>query len=234
MKFINYSLFLSILFLTCSKSDKCPPDQLLGSLTLMNDSKEYLPYERAHFIQFVDSAAVDTAVLFSQQGLISDNSRVFVENICLEEFERADKYYSAEHKTVDFFDLDTSRRFRIIGNLGINHDYLSKSSSANDPVLFDELKLTVHRNNPSLSGAVATLEFVVNTRNNFDRMSDGLKTKNQRIVLIPQVVINDSLYTDVYRFMGRDTVAIYYFKPLQGVVAFRDINNKWWNLHNIF
>ncbi len=234
MKYIYPLVILTLLNFSCSKKDLCPPNEYLGNLSLMNDSKEFLPFEHHHFIQYVDSAAMDTAVLFSQLGLISDISRTIVENICIEEIERADKYYNSEHKTIDFFDLDTSRRFRIIGNLGINHDYLSKASTAADPVVYDELKLTVHRSNPSMSGAVATLEFVTNTRGLFDRMSDSLKIKNASIRLVPQVVINDSVYTDVYSFYGRDSVPIYYFAPLRGVVAFRDLSNKWWNLHNSF
>jgi hypothetical protein len=118
---------------------------------------------------------------------------------------------------------------RVVGNLGINEDYLSKLSTVVDPVLYDELKLTVHRSNPSISGGVATIEFVANDRGNKDRMSDSLKSRINKFVIQPQININGYQYTDVYEYRNGDSL-YYYFKPLMGVVAFRDLNNKWWNL----
>ncbi|MBK6543902.1 MAG: hypothetical protein IPO78_12300 [Saprospiraceae bacterium] len=230
MKSIIYAaLFIAILS-NCSKKESCPPDVILGSLALNSASKEFLPYGNIRFVEFVDSAALDTAVLYSFNGLIHDTSRTVIENICLIDEERADRYFNSEHLTVDYFDLDTSRKFRIIGNVSINEDFRSKSSTLQNPVLYDELKLTVHRTNPSISSGVATLEFVAHDRGNLNILSDTLRSRIQRYSLVPEVTIHDSVYKDVFVFKYRDT-AVFYFKPNQGLVAFRDINSKWWNLH---
>ena len=147
----------------------------------------------------------------------------------MENDERSDTFYVSEHKTINFFDTDTSRKFRVIGNLSINEDFLSKSSTVANPILYDELKLTVHRSNPSISGAVASIEFVANDRGNKDRMSDSLKLRINRYVLKSQIKIDTFIYDNVYEYRNNDSL-YYYFKPLIGVVAFRDLNNNWWNL----
>lgn len=233
MKSLFYCILLIIAFLSCSKKELCPPDQILGSLSLSDNSRDFLPYNGIHFLEFVDSAALDTAILFSQYSLIHDSSRTVIENICMEDIERTDKYYNAEHKTIDFYDIDTSRKFRIIGNLSVNEDHLSKFSTLENPVLYDELKLTVHRSNPSQSGAVATIEFVTNDRGNKDRMSDSLLSKIKRYPFKSLVLINDITYNDVYEYYHNDSL-YFYFKPLKGVVAFRDLNNKWWHLRRAY
>ncbi len=217
--------------LSCSSKNDCPSDQILGRLSLETISKQYLPYQNIHYLIYTDSASLDTAFLIGPKALIIDSSKTVVENICEEDESRADKYYLSEHWTVDYLDADTARKFRIIGNLNINEDFLSKDSKPESPVLYDELKLTVHRTNPSVSGGVATLEFVASDRGNSSLMSDSLKSRLQKFVLVPQVTILDSVYTDVYEFRYRDT-AVYYFKPGRGVLAFRDINSKWWNFRS--
>lgn len=230
MKSLFYGLAALLVLLSCTKTEKCPPDEILGSLSLIGESRNFLPYANIRYLEFIDSAALDTAVLYSLNSLILDSSRTVIENICLEDEERADRFYQSEHRTVDFFDLDTSRKFRIFGNLGVNEDFLSDSSTLENPVLYDELKLTVHRSNPSLSGAVATLEFVANDRGNAGRFSDSLISRLQRFPLMPSVRINDSVFQDVYEFRNGDSLS-FYFKPYRGVVAFRDFQNKWWTLN---
>jgi hypothetical protein len=229
MKSIFYPAFFILVCVACSKKETCPPDVILGTLSLNANSREFLPYTFINYLEFIDSASLDTAILVNPLGLINDSSKTIIENICLMDVERADKYYVSEHKTINFFDLDTSRKFRVIGNLTIFEDYLSKSSSLADPVVYDELKLTVHRSNPSLSGGVATLEFVTNDRGNKSRMSDSLLSKINRYKLIDSVTINEITHHDVYEYRTNDS-AYFYFKPLKGVVAFRDLNNRWWNL----
>jgi hypothetical protein len=233
MKSILYSVFVLLVLNACTKKETCPPDVVLGNVSLESNSKDFLPYNHITYLEFVDSAAIDTAILFNPAGLVSDLSKAIVGNICLLDAERSDSFYYAEHKTINFFDIDTSRKFRVIGNLTILEDYLSKSSTPDNPVLFDELKLTVHRSNPSLSGGVATLEFVTNDRGNKSRMSDSLISKISRFSLIPQVSVNGSVYNDVYEYRTNDS-AYFYFKPLKGVVAFRDLSNRWWNLSRAY
>jgi hypothetical protein len=252
MKFILYPVLFLFLFISCTKKDPCPPDEILGSLSLIPDSKSFLPYEAIQYLEYIappDTIITDTlvndtiyydtmivknyALLRSLQSLIHDQSRTVIENICFEGIERADKYYISEHETVDFFDLDTSRKFRIFGNLSINEDENARTSTLTDPVLYDELKLTVHRSNPSITGAVATIEFIANDRENRSRFSDTILAKINKIPLIANVVINDSVYTDVYEYRNRDSL-YFYFKPFRGVVAFRDLSNRWWNLTRAF
>lgn len=221
---------LLISLISCSKKENCPPDEILGNLSLSVNSPSFLPYNNVRFLEFVDQGAQDTAILYDPQSLIRDTSRTIVENICIEEEMRSDRYYLSEHLTINYYDLDTSRKLRIIGNIGIVEDGLAKSSLPSDPVLYDELKLTVHRTNPSVSGAVATISFVASDRGNASRFSDTLISKQNKYVLIPSVQINDSVYSDVYEYRNRDSI-YFYFKPSVGVVAFRTIDNKWWNLH---
>jgi hypothetical protein len=231
MKFILYLLFISIFFFHCTKKTTCPPDQILGSLALETDSKRFLPYSGIMHLEFTDDSG-HVAYLEDLNGLISDSSHTIIENICLEDELRSDKYFISEHKTINFFDLDTSRKFRVIGNLTILEDNHSKSSTVADPVIFDELKLTVHRSNPSKSGAVATIEYITNDRGNFARFSDSTKLKNETVTFIPSVTINSYTYDNVFEVHkkeNKDSV-YFYFKPDNGVVAFRDLNNKWWNL----
>lgn len=237
MKFIYYLVIYSLLIVGCSKKEECPPDVYLGSLSLIDSSRYFLPYQGKHFLKFVGKVFVDTvfldstAILYSQASLIQDSNKTVIANICHDPDNnlRSDTFYLSEHKTVDFFDQDTSRKFRVFGNLSIVEDYLSTSSTVANPVLFDELKLTVHRSNPSISGAVATIEFVASDRNNKDRMSDSLKARIQRFNLIPQIQIDTFIHRDVYEYRNNDSI-YFYFKPLVGVVAFRDLNNNWWNL----
>ncbi len=243
MKSIIYLILLFLVLNSCSKKDLCPPDVILGSLFLVESSKDYLPYNGIDTLEFMkidtfrpdttrpDSLVRVTAYLYNQIGLIHDSSRTVVANICVEpeNDERSDSFYISEHKTANYFDTDTSRKLRVVGNLGINEDFLSKQSTGTDPVLYDELKLTVHRSNPSISGAVATIEFVANDRGNKDRMSDSLKSRLNKFVILPQINVNGFQYTNVYEYRNGDSL-YYYFKPLEGVVAFRDLNNKWWNL----
>ncbi|MBK9108797.1 MAG: hypothetical protein IPM92_10640 [Saprospiraceae bacterium] len=221
---------LAFALISCSKKDECPPDEILGNLSLDVNSVAYLPYNNIRFLEFVDAGAQNTATLYDPQSLIRDTSRTIVENICIEEEMRADRYYLAEHLTINYYDLDTSRKLRIIGNIGIVEDGLAKTSEPLDPVLYDELKLTVHRTNPSVSGAVASISFVASNRGNTARFSDTLLSKQNRYLLIPSVQINDSVYSDVYEYRNRDSI-YFYFKPSVGIVAFRTIDNKWWNLH---
>lgn len=231
--FLLLNCLVLILAIACNSNEDCPPNQLLGRLSLSQESRPFLPYESIHYLMFFDSAALDTALLINPQGLVIDSSWTVVENICIEDELRADKYYLSEHRTADYFDTDTARKFRIIGNLNINEDFLSKNSTPANPVLYDELKLTVHRTNPSISSGVATTEFVAADRGNSGNFSDSLKSRVQRFALIPQITILDSTYQNVFEFKYRDT-AVFYFKSGRGVVAFRDINSKWWNLHKAF
>lgn len=217
-------------FTSCDKSDGCPPNEILGRLSLDAQSGSFLPYNNIRFLEFVDSLALDTAVLYDPQSLVRDSSWTVVENICEEDELRSDKYFLSEHLTINYYDLDTARKLRLIGNLGVVEDALSKVSTVADPVLYDELKLTVHRSNPSVSGSVASISFVASARGNDARLSDSIKVKLSRYPLIPSVRINDSIYTNVYEFKFRDS-AVFYFKPLEGLVAFRSLDNKWWNLH---
>ncbi|MBK8956438.1 MAG: hypothetical protein IPM34_12920 [Saprospiraceae bacterium] len=193
-------------------------------------SHTFLPYNNIRFLEFINSGANDTAVLYDPLSLIRDSSHTIVENICLEDEMRADKYYLSEHLTINYYDLDTARKFRLIGNIGIVEDGLARTSTPEDPVLYDELKLTIHRTNPSVSGAVATISFVASDRGHSSRFSDSLIAKQNRYVLKPLIQINDSVYTDVYEYANRDSI-FFYFKPNIGVVAFRSIDNQWWNLH---
>lgn len=221
---------LVIILNSCAKKVDCPQDEILGNLSLNLNSPAFLPYNNIRFLEFVDAGAQDTAILYDPQSLIRDTSRTIVENICIEEEMRADRYYLAEHLTINYYDLDTSRKLRIIGNIGIVEDGLAKTSTPLDPVLYDELKLTVHRTNPSVSGAVASISFVASNRGNSARFSDSLISKQNKYPLIPSVQINDSVYSDVYEYRNRDSI-YFYFKPSVGIVAFRTIDNKWWNLH---
>ncbi len=218
---------------SCSKKDECPADEILGRLSLNDQSKVFLPYHTIRFIEFIDSTGKDTATLYGPNGLVVDSSNTIVENICLVDEDRADRYYRSEHFTINYFDLDTSRKFRIIGNLSVVEDVLSPASTPLDPVLYDELKLTVHRANPSVSGGVATLEFVASDRGNSSRFSDSLKLLQNRYALVPQVKINDSTYTNVFEYRNGDSL-YFYFKPLVGIVAFRSLDNRWWNLSRVF
>lgn len=233
IRFEEIMLILMSLVLTvgaCKNDDECPPNQLLGRLSLDAKSAEFLPFNNFRFMEFVDSLATDTAVFYDPVTLIRDSSWTIVENICEKDESRADQYYLSEHLTINYYDLDTARKFRIIGNISIQEDVAAKTSTATDPVLFDELKLTVHRSNPSISGAVASLSFMASSRNNDARLSTALKLKQDSFALVPMVIINDSVYTDVYEYKNRDS-AIFYFKPSVGVVAFRALDNKWWNFH---
>ncbi|HRG67688.1 MAG: hypothetical protein JNL65_00385 [Saprospiraceae bacterium] len=230
---LGFSCLVFILLTSCNSKEDCPPNQLLGRLSLSQESKPFLPFENIHYLVYIDSAAIDTAFLINPKALVFDSSWTVVENICVEDEVRADRYYLSEHRTADYLDSDTARKFRIIGNLNINEDFLSKNSTPANPVLYDELKLTVHRTNPSISSGVATTEFVASDRGNAANFSDSLKARVQRFALLPQVKIQDSVYQDVYEFKYRDT-AVFYFKSGKGVVAFRDINSKWWNLHKAF
>lgn len=219
-----------LMALSCTKKEDCPEDVFLGKLSLSPQSAEFLPYGGIRFLEFIDSSGQEIAILYDPNGLVRDTARTLIENICLEDEQRADKYYTSEHLTVNYFDLDTSRKFRVLGNLGIREDVLSKLSTPSDPVLYDELKLTVHLTNPSISGAVATLAYAVDDRGNVDRYSDSLKIQTARFIPENTVQVNDSIYTDVYSFRKNDS-AVFYFKPNVGVVAFRTLNYKWWNLH---
>lgn len=231
--FLLINCLIFVLVLACNSNEDCPPNQLLGRLSLSQESKPFLPFENIHYLMFFDSAALDTALLINPKGLVFDSSWTVVENICIEDEQRADKYYLSEHRTADYLDADTARKFRIIGNLNINEDFLSRNSTPDNPVLYDELKITVHRTNPSISSGVATTEFVASDRGNSGNFSDSLKSRVQRFALIPQITILDSTYQNVFEFKYRDT-AVFYFKSGRGVVAFRDINSKWWNLHKAF
>ncbi len=224
---------MAMFFVSCSKKDTCPSDEILGRLSLDLPSKAFLPYHNIRFVEFIDSSGRDTAILYGPNSLVVDSSSTIVENICLEDEERADRLYRSEHFTVNYFDLDTSRKFRIIGNLSIVEDALAPGSTPQDPVLYDELKLTVHRANPSISGGVATVEFVASNRGNAARFSDSLTLLQNRYALVPQVKINDSVYTNVYEYRNGDSL-YFYFKPLVGVVAFRSLDNRWWNLNRVF
>lgn len=217
--------------LSCSKKEDCPEDIYLGHLNLGVQSSQFLPYAGIRFLEFIDSTGQEIAVLYDPNGMLSDTARTLIENICLEDEQRADKYYTSEHLTVNYFDLDTSRKFRILGNLGIREDVLSRLSTSEDPVLYDELKLTVHRTNPSISGAVATLVYAVDDRGNESRYSDSLRLQTARFKPEAMVRVNDSIYTDVYSFGKNDTTIYFYFKPQIGVVAFQSLDSTWWNFH---
>ncbi|MBK6858687.1 MAG: hypothetical protein IPG95_00040 [Saprospiraceae bacterium] len=126
--FLLLNCLVLILAIACNSNEDCPPNQLLGRLSKPG-VKTFLPYESIHYLMFFDSAALDTALLINPQGLVIDSSWTVVENICIEDELRADKYYLSEHRTADYFDTDTARKFRIIGNLNINEDFLSRNST---------------------------------------------------------------------------------------------------------
>lgn len=217
--------------LSCTKKEDCPEDIYLGHLHLSTTSSQFLPYAGIRFLEFIDSTGQEIAILYDPNGLVSDTARTLIENICLEDEQRADKYYTSEHLTVNYFDLDTSRKFRVLGNLGIREDVLSRLSTPDNPVLYDELKLTVHRSNPSISGAVATLSYAVDDRGNESRYSDSLRLQTARFKPEALVRVNDSIYRDVYSFGKNDTTIYFYFKPQIGVVAFQASDSTWWNFH---
>ena len=225
---------LAVLHLSsCSNSDSCPPDERLGTLSIDSPSHPFLPYNNLRFVEFVDSLALDTAVLYDPVSLFRDTARTIVENICEEEQVRSDRYYASEHLTVNYYDLDTSRKFRIIGNLGVNHDVNAPGTSALNPVLYDELKLTIHRTNPSVSGAVASAAFVSSDRGNTARLSVGLLNRNVDFPVIEEVGNNVCNYRDVYEFHTGEG-PMFYFKPGWGVVAFRAIDGRWWTLNRTY
>ncbi|MCC6753438.1 MAG: hypothetical protein IT266_05580 [Saprospiraceae bacterium] len=231
--FVLAALSAALLLNSCSDSETCPPDERLGTLSIDGPSHPFLPYNNLRFVEFVDSLAQDTAVLYDPISLFRDTARTIVENICEEEQSRSDRYYASEHLTVNYYDLDTSRKFRIIGNIGVNHDVNAAGTSALDPVLYDELKLTVHRTNPSVSGAVASAAFVSSDRGNASRLSAGLLQRIADFPVIAEVHINDSTYRDVYEFRTGEG-PMFYFKPGRGVLAFRAIDGRWWNLHRTY
>jgi hypothetical protein len=242
MRFLFFTLLIVTLFSDCNKKEICPPDESIGSLNLMDESKAFMSYDGISTLVFMDSAYLDTAYLKSERGLNKFQARTFVETFCEEEDTRADYYLSTEHFAVNYFDSDTSRRFRVIADLGIAEDFYNKNSTRNNAIVYDLLKLTVHRTNPSASGGVATTEHIVQDRGFASQFSDSLKIKSSRLLIIDNLSIYDKVYSNVFGVLTTNTqpidTAFIYDRDL-GVLAFKDLradtltdikSARWWRL----
>ncbi len=231
-----------ILQLGCKKTETCPPDESIGTVQLMEQSKAFMPYDGISTLIFVDSAFLDTAFLKSESGLRRSQARTFVETFCEEGNTRASYYLSAEHMAVNYFDTDTARRFRIIADLGIAEDEFNKKSTRDNYVIYDLLKLTVHRANPSASGAVAITEHIVHDRGFANQFSDSLKFKIGRLLFLSRIDIYDDVYSDVFAVLTTNVVppdTAFIYDNDRGVLAFKDLRRdtltdaryaRWWRL----
>jgi len=212
-------LVLFIVFSNSCVTTNCPDDIKIGEKFLTSKSLSFFPYLNKQKLIFEDSLG-ERLIFSSPDGVKKELNKIHVYKKCTEfkyDGQSSYEYFEGESRNVVFFSKDPEYSF----NLGLFTSILRPEQE----MFYDHLIVDL-----TGIGTIGRGDFVTDIRFTETYKEEEFNITN-KLTFVGDLIINDSLYKEVYKSDYMDSRQIY-FSRYSGLVGFKH-GSKSYNLVSI-